>query len=216
MVRRHLHPFFEGLSFRDGLVFEFEDKDGASGDLFLAHGHQGTIDSDQLAFLGRWFLPLYREFQNATGLGRTTPAEDNCLRAEHDSQMYRWASKRKKLILIAGHTHRPVWSSRTHLEKLNWEILSLQQNKPTGFKEKLDALKKDVKEREEKYPPCTDTIKTRPCYFNTGCCRFEDGDITGIEFDDELIRLVKWGEKDGNIRLTTLEKMKLAEIFFYL
>ncbi len=216
MVQRHLHPFFDGLVFNDGLVFEFVDKDGSFGDLFLVHGHQGTIDSDQLAFLGRSILPLYREFQNATGLGRTTPAQDACLRAEHDSQMYRWAAKRNKLVLIAGHTHRPVWSSRTHLEKLTWEILSLQQNKPQGFMEKLAALKKAVQEREEKYPPCTDTIKTRPCYFNTGCCRFEDGDITGIEFDHEQIRLVKWGEKDSKIRLTTLEKMKLAEVFFYL
>ena len=31
-----------------------------------------------------------------------------------------------------------------------------------------------------------------PCYFNTGCCSFPDGDITGIEIADGAIRLVRW------------------------
>jgi hypothetical protein len=32
----------------------------------------------------------------------------------------------------------------------------------------------------------------RPCYFNTGCCSFSDGDVTGIEIAEGYIRLVKW------------------------
>jgi hypothetical protein len=31
-----------------------------------------------------------------------------------------------------------------------------------------------------------------PCYFNTGCCSFPDGDITGLEIGDDEIRLVRW------------------------
>jgi hypothetical protein len=31
-----------------------------------------------------------------------------------------------------------------------------------------------------------------PCYFNTGCCSFPDGDITGLEIADGAIRLVRW------------------------
>ena len=36
--------------------------------------------------------------------------------------MYRWAAAQAKLILVAGHTHRPVWSSRTHLQMLEAEL----------------------------------------------------------------------------------------------
>ena len=31
-----------------------------------------------------------------------------------------------------------------------------------------------------------------PCYFNTGCCSFPDGDVTGLELADGAIRLVRW------------------------
>lgn len=33
---------------------------------------------------------------------------------------------------------------------------------------------------------------TKPCYFNTGCCCYLDGDITGLELADGEIRLVRW------------------------
>jgi hypothetical protein len=59
-------------------------------------------------------------------------------------------------------------------------------------------------------------IKTSPCYFNTGCCRFEDGDITGIELDAGQIRLIKWGEEDGKIARKELEAAGLSEIFVFL
>lgn len=219
-IQQHLSPYFPGIRFHDGILFEFTDPEGENCELFLAHGHQGTIDSDKLRFLGQRFLPLYHDFQNKTGLGRTTPARQYCLRAEHDSQMYRWASKQGKLIFIAGHTHRPVWSSRTHLEKLLWEFYKLQQvskeARPPDHAEQLKSLKAEVKERERKYPPCNDTIKTRPCYFNTGCCRFKDGDITGIEIDGLAMRLIKWGEKGGQVKQKVLEAAPLAELFAFL
>ena len=39
-----------------------------------------------------------------------------------------------------------------------------------------------------------------PCYFNTGCCSFPDGDITGLEIADGQIRLVRW---PGNLEEMT-------------
>ena len=33
-------------------------------------------------------------------------------------------------------------------------------------------------------------------YFNSGCCCFDDGDITGIEIEAGMIRLIKW-QYDG-------------------
>jgi hypothetical protein len=40
-----------------------------------------------------------------------------------------------------------------------------------------------------------------PSYFNSGCCCFSDGDVTGIEIADGFIRLIKWETTDqGSIR----------------
>jgi hypothetical protein len=32
----------------------------------------------------------------------------------------------------------------------------------------------------------------KPSYFNSGCCAYSDGSITGIEIADGEIRLVRW------------------------
>ena len=36
----------------------------------------------------------------------------------------------------------------------------------------------------------------KPSYFNTGCCAFLDGDVTGLEFSDGEIRLVRWPDDE--------------------
>ena len=219
-VKKHLNEFFPNIQVQDGILFEYNDNTGLSGDLFLTHGHQGTLDSDALAWFSRIWLPLYREFQILTGLGKTTAAKDACLRADHDTKMYRWTRTQQNKILIVGHTHRPIWSSRTHLEKLISQLYALRQKnieEPSAETEaEIARLKTQIKRCEAKYPPCTDTIKTRPSYFNTGCCRFEDGDITGIELDSGQIRLIKWTEKDEAFIRQTLEETDLSELFFFL
>lgn len=218
-VKKHLDPFFPGIEIQDGVLLEYSG-DGLSGELFLTHGHQGTFDSDLLAWFSRIWLPIYREFQILTGLGKTTPAQDACLRAEHDTKMYRWTGTKQNTILIVGHTHRPIWSSKTHLEKLLNQLYALRQKnleEPTPEREaEIIRLKKEIKRREEKYPPCTDTIKTKPSYFNAGCCRFEDGDITGIELDHGQIRLVKWTKIGETFSRQVLEETPLSEVFFFL
>jgi hypothetical protein len=55
---------------------------------------------------------------------------------------------------------------------------------------------------------------TRSCYFNTGCCSFGDGDVTGLEFSDGEVRLVRWLEDTGRTvpqRLTP--PLKLRDVF---
>jgi UDP-2,3-diacylglucosamine pyrophosphatase LpxH len=219
-VKKYLDRFFPGIEVLDGILFEFTDEDGTTGELFLTHGHQGTLDSDALAWFSRIWLPLYREFQILTGLGKTSPAKDACLRSDHDTKMYRWTRTQQNKLLIVGHTHRPIWSSRTHLEKLLNQLYELRQknkeNPSPATEAEIAHLKSEIKRREEKYPPCTDTIKTRPSYFNTGCCRFEDGDITGIELFDGQIRLIKWTKKGDEFVRQNLEETPLSEVFFFL
>ncbi|MBN1921136.1 MAG: hypothetical protein JW892_07835 [Anaerolineae bacterium] len=191
------------------------------GELLLVHGHQGTLDSDAMASLSQFLVRnIYRLFQIVTGLGRSTPASDACLRALHDTMLYHWVAGKERLLLIAGHTHRPVWSSRTHLEKLMGELHSLLETppaeRPPDFGAKVQQLREDIKIRARKYPPCNDSVKTRPCYFNTGCCRYADGDITGIELADGEMRLIKWSFTQGKALRAVLESAPLSEIFYLL
>ncbi len=58
----------------------------------------------------------------------------------------------------------------------------------------------------------TDAVK--PCYFNTGCCCFSDGDITGLEIEGEHLRLIKWHydkEKETASR-KVLEEVHLTQL----
>ena len=96
--------------------------------------------------------------------------------------MYEWSSLQRDLILITGHTHQPVFESLTHLERIKW-----QQNQG-------DQVSPNIK----------------PGYFNTGCCCFDDGDITGIEIVDGSMHLVKWESVDGIPSRQVLETSSLV------
>jgi len=290
MVRQYLGAKFPGLKVHEGIVLNYSSNGRQQlGELFLVHGHQGTLDSTHLKGLSRAFLHnVYRPYQQISGGGRTGPATDIALRAAHDTQIYRWARKQRDLIVIAGHTHRPVWGSRTHLEKLVGQLYELldrssdsglmtrfrtldeqarqlvissreHSNNPsasdlvglwTELEKEVQDLNqslatdrsietlsqslghwgmpinanqipwkqvenkiKEIKEREYKYPSGGDSIKTVPCYFNTGCCRFKDGDITGIELAEGRIRLVRWGRNIDGPKTHVLEEATLESVF---
>lgn len=220
MVQKYMDPLFPGIQFREGLLFEVPYGDEAPAKIFLLHGFQGSLDSDVLASLATWVLPLYRNFQIRTRLGATYPSRDACLRSAVDNRLYRWASRQGKLIMICGHTHRPVWSSKTLLDKLAEELYALLRRKPEeqppDHEKKIGQKKRELEERRVKEPPCSDILKTRPSYFNAGCCRFKDGDITGIEMESGTIRLVKWSAAGDSRQPLVLEENELREIFLYL
>ena len=183
----------------------------------LVHGHQGSLDSDIFGFLASYLLPYYRDFQIETGLGSTSPSRDAYLRSEADNRLYRWVSRKNKLILVCGHTHRPVWSSKTHLEKLIEELYDLlrlpPEQHPPDYERLVEEKQREVERRQALYPPSTDIVKTRPAYFNAGCCRYNDGDITGIELEDGTLRLVKWGRKEGEWRAPCSKKTRWMSCF---
>jgi len=158
--------------------------------IFLTHGHQGDASSD-----GNWFSKffvanIWAPLQSYLRINFNTPAYDEDLKTAHNLIMYEWSAKYKSLILITGHTHQPVFESLTHPEKL--------------YKQLGDAIKAnridEVKQIEEEIKRRGRDYKTTPAqyltmkqsYFNSGCCCYRDGDITGIEITYEKISLVKW------------------------
>ena len=113
---------------------------------------------------------------------------DWALRGRHAQHMAAWA-ERERRVMVAGHTHLPVfWNARNEPEPV-------REPSPDGDPQEVEALRlarlewaaaDRVRVAQEKRPHLN-----TPCYFNTGCCSFGDGDITGIEIGDGKIQLVR-------------------------
>jgi predicted phosphodiesterase len=214
-VTRQLAPFVPVAEAHEGLRLDVTSADVALGTLLLVHGHQGTLFSQRWRAVSRVMLRVWRRLQTVLGLRIRTPATDPCLRGDHDRAMYDWAAAQPGLVLIAGHTHRPVWSSRTHLQKLEGELTALLaagDDGAPGFRERVENLQLAIAVLALGSPPCHDTAKAGPAYFNTGCCIFDDGDITGLELEDGVLRLVKW-PSGGTAPRVVFEEEPLHAIF---
>jgi hypothetical protein len=109
------------------------------------------------------------------------------------------------LVLIAGHTHRPVFESLTHEGQIEEDITTTEtllkdypENKT--YTEQLSHLEAElewVRAQQIQQPhEGSEIAQTKPSYFNTGCCCYRDGDITGIEITAGEIRLVRWPSDD--------------------
>jgi UDP-2,3-diacylglucosamine pyrophosphatase LpxH len=209
-VRRYLEPRLGALRVVEALRLQVVSAGEPLGELFLVHGHQGRWASDQNRKAAAWFVRnVWRPIQRAFRIRRSTPARDECLRERVDIAMYQWTLGHPGVVLIAGHTHRPVWTSRTHVQQLE-EALAHRQRSGADRAELAD-LERAIHERRAKEKYCEAehrkrALNPRPAYFNTGCCCFKDGQITGIEIAGDRIRLIRWSAlerttlADGSLR----------------
>jgi predicted phosphodiesterase len=156
--------------------------------VYLTHGHQGDKMSDNNSFSTWAVAHLWRPFQRFLQINVNTPAKDYHLRDKHNMMMYEWSSTRNDLILITGHTHKPVFASGVYTSKDDDQLHAT-------------SLKK-----------LEDQPALKPSYFNTGCCCYSDGDITGIEISNGSIALVKWHWQEGHSMRTVLEESPLEAI----
>ncbi len=157
--------------------------------IFLTHGHQGDKMSDNNA-LTTWLVShVWRPFQRYLEINVNTPAKDFTLRDKHNLLMYEWSSRRwDNILLITGHTHKPVFAAGLYSDHPNNTI------------------------NEEKIERSSEKTKRRPTYFNSGCCCYNDGDITGIEIGDGKISLVKWHWNNEKSERILLEETTLKEL----
>lgn len=217
-VLRLLGPIFgPGLEVFEALRLSVMDQGRHLGTLFLVHGHQGTTFSDRFRRLARPFVRyLWRPFQRLTRTRLSTPATDFRLRERHDRAMHAWAEAQSTLVLIAGHTHRPVFMSQSLVEQLEREIVTLRGRRATGRDEQLAKLRARLewaRARDTVFPTARSTPAAgKPCYFNSGCCSFSDGDVTGIEIVGGQIRLVRWPNDKGDPELQILASEDLKRV----
>jgi hypothetical protein len=114
--------------------------------------------------------------------------------------MFAWAAGRpERPVLIAGHTHRPVFGESAPKPKVVRSAADVQREldaqlaDPAAEPDRIAALRSEVEyvvAEERRVDPPKPIVP--PCLFNTGCCSFGDGNITGLELADGQIRLVRW------------------------
>lgn len=178
--------------------------------IFCTHGHQGDGQSD-----GNWFSKffvgwIWAPLQSLLRINPNTPAYNAEKKTLHNSIMYEWASAQKDMLLITGHTHQPVFTSLTHIERLYKQFQLAEKEKNA---DQLTSLLDEIKKREKEFTAVSlDYMSMKPSYFNSGCCCFSDGDITGIEIAEGNIRLIKWSLKDGKPEREMLEEILLEEL----
>lgn len=206
-VKNHLFPFFNNIATYEALNFSLSSN---SGNILLVHGHQGSGASDKFAGISRWFVRVFwRNFQRLFKFPLSTPAVSKELKDRHDIAMHTWARQHPKQLVICGHTHQPVFMSKNHLDILERELEGLDDTVPKQ-KARISEIKRKINELRSKTTAIGTLVSdNKPCYFNTGCCSYADGDITGLEISDGNIRLVKWYKNKRN----QIASERLLDIF---
>lgn len=182
----------------ESLRLEVHEQGTRLGELFFIHGHQGSSNVGRAARL--FVRYVWRNWQRLTKMASTTPSQDWELRQKHDVALYRWAlSKRDDpgVILFAGHTHRPVFKAQNHVDKLTRELEELEHGlEERETLERRQALKAELEWVRASQFQAPEAIRMEaPCYFNTGCCSFSDGFVTGLEIVDGKVQLVRWPDR---------------------
>jgi UDP-2,3-diacylglucosamine pyrophosphatase LpxH len=232
--RRHTRQHFlgpvlgEAFPVHEALKVHLMDGDQERGILFLVHGHQGTIDSGNflVAPFSRFFVRVFwAGLQRSRGFANTSPATDARLRSKHDRAMFEWAKARvsgegERPVLIAGHTHHPVFpgdpppdlSVEEAQKRLAWETLRTGPNPDRDAVANARAEYELVRTRREREDRSELPDDDPPCYFNTGCCSFGDGDVTGLVLTSRQVRLVRWLSDTGQARPEELAERDLPEL----
>ena len=207
----YLKPIFgPNLEVKEGLLLTTTYKEETYS-IFLAHGHQGDQRSDGNAF-SKWFVAaIWTPIQRYLEIAVDVISDHFELIDEHNIVMYEWSATQENLLFISGHTHKPVFASLDHIDRL---AKQLERAKASGDAELVSALQQEIDRRKKEYAG-KKIVKTmaKPTYFNTGCCCYSDGDLTGIEIENGFIRLVKWKCVDGKGHKTVLEESPLYYLF---
>ncbi len=178
--------------------------------IFLTHGHQIDFFSSRIWKLSRFAVRyLWRPIQLLLKVSTTSPARNYRKRNRFERIYFQWA-KSRGVIFIAGHTHRPMFESLSKVDRLKQTLKYLE--KEMAASEEILRLRKVIeeKERQEGRAP---QLENLPFYFNTGCCIFPDHVITGVELDQEYMRLVGFKKKENKVVKTLYEEANLKEIF---
>jgi UDP-2,3-diacylglucosamine pyrophosphatase LpxH len=193
-----------------GIVVHVDISSGTHLDIFCTHGHQGDKQSDGNPF-SKWFVSyIWGPLQDFLEININSPSTNDNLKTLHNMYMYEWSAAQEKVILVTGHTHQPVFNSLTHLERLYQRLENARAIYDNDAETKIEA---EIPRRKREYDFVNQSYdKLKPAYFNSGCCCFDDGTITGIEISDGFVRLVKWSLNNGQPKRVIAEEESLISL----
>jgi UDP-2,3-diacylglucosamine pyrophosphatase LpxH len=230
-VQEHLGSYLVGANVLEALRLEVCDQGQRLGELFLVHGHQGSLDADRLAKVSQWLVrhivrPIQRIVPNFPS---STPSNNYKLRQKHEKAMYAYAKSQRGLVLIAGHTHRPVWIGMdlpdAIMNLVATDAEGFRGDQPTNLEEAFAIYPEAMRAHADQAMPvdmawiqeqASEAVKLdgdKPCYFNTGCCSYKKhAVITGIEIADGEIRLVMWQHPASPQRTLIFPAVQLRDV----
>jgi predicted phosphodiesterase len=206
-----LKPIFgDKLEICEGMVLQ-TSYNNKTYSIFLAHGHQGDKRSDGNTFSTWVVAAIWTPIQRFFEISIDTISDSFELVDKHNIMMYEWSATQKDLVFISGHTHKPVFASLDHIERL---AKQLERARTANDLQQAEYAEKQLEKRKAEYAG-KKIVRTMamPTYFNSGCCCFNDGDITGIEIADGFIRLIKWETVENESKRTVLEESPLFYLF---
>ena len=185
--------------------------------IIIVHGHEGDLFSDIFKQFTKRILRLFKQaFTKLTGK-KPRAAENHNIRKKREKYLLEWAQE-NRLMIIAGHTHRPVFETDSILFKLAQRSGELARKAETdsASAEELERTKAVMEELREEFQKDEEITKadepTPPNYFNCGCGIFKES-ITTIEIDRGTICMIRWHMVGGELKRDwTYLKKDLAEI----
>lgn len=97
---------FKNIRIHEGLILRYTV---TSDKILLIHGHQGQFINDKVWWLGRFLCRTLWEPLSSLGINDPTNTAKNYDQKEAvEKKLTEWV-KKKKHMLIAGHTHRPMF-----------------------------------------------------------------------------------------------------------
>jgi predicted phosphodiesterase len=208
----YLKPLFgDTLAVYEGIELQTQHNNKTYS-IFLTHGHQGDQRSDGNP-VSMWIVAaIWTPIQRFLDINVNTTSDSFELIDAHNIIMYEWSATQQQLVFISGHTHKPVFASFDHIDLLTHQLQDAQKNADAAAIAKIEAeLVVHTKQYQGKK-----FVKSMayPSYFNSGCCCFDDGDISGIEIEGGYIRLIKWETPpNGTPVKKVLEASPLQYIF---
>ncbi|HVF96265.1 MAG TPA: metallophosphoesterase [Flavisolibacter sp.] len=198
--------FGSHISVYDGVLLQ-TTTGGNELKIFCTHGHQGDDASDGSWFSKFFVSKIWAPLQSLLKINPNTPAYDAHLKTLHNRLMYEWSLEQKNLLLVTGHTHQPVFESLTYIERLYRQLLMAQA---AGDEKLARETEAEISKRKFEYNHVSkDYLNMKPGYFNSGCCCYNDREISGLEIEDGNLRLVKWTEVNNVPQRQVLEEESL-------
>jgi len=100
-------PLFENIDIHEGMILR---NIGTGQEIFLVHGHQGSLLDDRLWKVTRFVVRhITRRLEMVGFKDITSAAKNNFKKHRVERRISNWAAKNNQLT-IAGHTHRPTCS----------------------------------------------------------------------------------------------------------